>query len=221
MTLEPRLAFRHVVEPPASGIRRGVLFLLHGTGGDETSLLELGRAVAPDRLLVGVRGRSEEEGAVRFFRRFDALRYDQEHLAGEADALAAFVAAVAEGVGATALPAAALGYSNGANIALATQLRAPGTFAETALLRPVQPFDAPPEPDLTGLAALILQGSGDPYLAAGRSLPAFLRGLGAEVEHAVLPAGHALTFGDVGRLTDWFGRSGRRAGRADPKPSLG
>ncbi|HKI59204.1 MAG TPA: hypothetical protein VKA00_08320 [Trueperaceae bacterium] len=207
MTGGSDLAFRHALVPPANGRSRGVLFLLHGTGGDETSLLELGRAVAPDRLLVGVRGRSDEEGVTRFFRRFHALRYDQEHLAAEADALAEFTLAAAGRYDVAGLPRAALGYSNGANIALAAQLRAPGTFGEMALLRAVQPFDAPPSPSLAGLTTLLLLGSEDPYLPAGRPLPGFLEGLGADVEHAVLAAGHALTFEDVGRLTAWFGRA--------------
>lgn len=205
--------FEHVVVPPTNGLTRGVLFLLHGTGGDETSLLELGRAVAPDRLLVGVRGRSDDEGVTRYFRRFDALRYDQEHLVHEAEALAAFILATAERHEVGNLPRAALGYSNGANIALATELLAPGTFDALALLRAVQPFEAPPEPTLSGRSVLLLLGAEDPYLQAGRSLPAFLEGLGAHVEYAVLAAGHALTYDDVGRLTAWFSRP---AGEGSP-----
>lgn len=215
MTGADDLGFRHVAVPPTSGLTRGVVFLLHGTGGDETSLLELGGAVAPDRLLLGVRGRSDEEGVTRYFRRYDALRYDQQHLAAEADALAAFTRAAADRYGVPDLPRTALGYSNGANIALAAQLRAPGTFQRMALLRAVQPFEQPPEPSLSGVATLVLLGSEDPYLAAGRSLPDLLKRLGAEVEHAVLPSGHALTYEDVARLTEWFAKP------APPRPESG
>ncbi|MEJ2667206.1 MAG: alpha/beta hydrolase [Deinococcales bacterium] len=198
------MAFRHAVAEPAANSPAGVLFLLHGTGGDETSLLELGRAVAPNHVLIGVRGRSDEEGVTRFFRRFDALRYDQAHLASEADALATFTLRAAEHYLAADMPRAALGYSNGANVALAAELRAPGTFQRMALLRPVQPFTTPPAPDLTGLAALLLFGAADPYLQAGQSLPALLASLGATVEHAVLPAGHALNREDLVRARAWF-----------------
>lgn len=194
----------HRVRPPAHGTAKGVLFLLHGTGGDETSLLELGSAVAPDQLLVGVRGRSDEEGVTRYFRRYDALRYDQDHLTAEATALAAFARAAAAEHGAAGLPRAALGYSNGANIALAAQLLDPGCLARAALLRPVQPFERPPASRLDGTELLLLFGALDPYLRAGSTLPSYLEGLGARVEHDVLQAGHGLTQEDVERLAAWF-----------------
>ena len=198
----------HAVHDPARGPARGVLFLLHGTGGDETSLLDLGRVVAPDHLLVGVRGRSNEEGVTRYFRRFDALRYDQEHLASEARALARFVEAAAARHAGEDLPRTALGYSNGANIALAAQLLDPSAFHALALLRAVQPFERPPAPDLRGTEVLVLLGRNDPYRAAGDGLPALLRGAGATVEEAVLEAGHNLTREDVARLAAWFAALG-------------
>ena len=198
-------AWTHAVREPA-GEPRGVLFLLQGTGGDESDLLELAAAVAPDRLHIGVRGRSREEGITRFFRRYDALRYDQQHLASEAGALAAFVRRAAERYASAGLPRAALGYSNGANIALASELLGPGTFASLALLRAVQPFDRAPEPDLRGRRVLLLLGAHDPYLVAGEALPGFLSERGAEVEAEVLDAGHGLTRTDIERLADWFAK---------------
>lgn len=194
----------HTVQPPERGPAHGVLFLLHGTGGDETSLLDLAGVVAPDRLLVGVRGRSEEEGVTRYFRRFDALHYDQQHLASEARALAAFIRTAAERYAPPGLARAALGYSNGANMALAAELLDPTTFTALALLRPVQPFDRPPEPTLRALDVLLHFGRADPYRTGGQELPAYLEGLGAHVEDAVLEAGHALTHEDVARLAAWF-----------------
>jgi phospholipase/carboxylesterase len=194
----------HTVRGPARGPARGVLFLLHGTGGDETSLLGLGRVVAPDHLLVGVRGRSNEEGVTRYFRRYDALRYDQAHLTSEARALARFVASAAAHHGVETLPRAALGYSNGANIALAAQLLAPKTFGALALLRAVQPFEQPPAGDLRGTEVLLLLGRNDPYRTAGSGLSGLLGGAGASVEDDVLDAGHNLTDEDVARLAAWF-----------------
>lgn len=195
----------HTVRRPIRGPVSGVVFLLHGTGGDETSLLELGRAVAPDQLLVGVRGRSLEEGTTRYFRRFNALHYDQAHLASEARDLTAFVRSAADRFGPATLPRSALGYSNGANIALAAELLSPGTFHRLALLRPVQPFEVPPEAELRHLKALLLLGSLDPYRIGGRELPPFLRERGAAVEDRTIEAGHELAPADVASLAAWFG----------------
>jgi phospholipase/carboxylesterase len=164
--------------------------------------------VAPDHLLVGVRGRSNEEGVTRYFRRFDALRYDQDHLAAEGAALALFVRAAVTRYGGEGLRRAALGYSNGANIALATQLLSPSTFGALALLRAVQPFERPPVADLGGTEVLLLLGRDDPYRAAGQGLPSLLEKAGASVEQDVLDAGHNLTQEDVARLAAWFAALG-------------
>ena len=46
-----------------------LLFLFHGTGGDENQLLGLGQQLMPGAPLVSPRGDVSEQGAARFFRR--------------------------------------------------------------------------------------------------------------------------------------------------------
>ncbi len=198
----PELGWHHFFQ---GGPGAQTLLLLHGTGGDEHQLTGLARQVAPTASLLGVRGRSLDEGFPRFFRRFDAVTYDQQQLASEADALATFAAAASERYGVKPGTLVALGYSNGANIALATLLRNPGAFAGAALLRPVMALAEPPTPDLSGTPVLVLSGKRDPYSAHAGAIAPHLRGCGAAVAEHLLPAGHELTETDLVLVDDWLG----------------
>src|SRR5262245_66115855 len=57
-----------------------VLFLLHGSGGDETTMLPLAARIAPSATLVGVRGRVLQDGVTRWFRRTTPVRFDQKDI---------------------------------------------------------------------------------------------------------------------------------------------
>lgn len=197
---DPIAAWRHRFEP-GEGV---TLLLLHGTGGDENSLMDLAGELAPRARRLGVAGRSTEEGVRRYFRRFSAVEYDQEHLAAEADALASFLGPASVTYGWGDEPVVAVGYSNGANLAVAMLLRRPGSLAGAALLRPVQPLTTPPEADLAGTPVLITSGARDPYAEAGASLPALLRSRGADVEAHVLHAGHEVVREDLRLVERWL-----------------
>ena len=69
------LSFIHRFEPGTS--TAAPLLLLHGTGGDETDLLPLGKALAPDRALLSPRGKVLENGMPRFFRRLAEGVFDE------------------------------------------------------------------------------------------------------------------------------------------------
>lgn len=200
-TPTPDLKWIHHLE---RGAQNRTLLLLHGTGGDERSLLDLGRRLAPGANLLSVRGRSLEEGFPRFFRRFSAVQYDQPHLNAEADALADFVGAAAAHYGLDPVAVTALGYSNGANIALAALVRRPGTLAGAALLRPVMALEHPPQPDLSGVRVLALHGARDPFLPHAAALGPYLRGLGTDLTEQTLNAGHELSPQDLGLTAAWL-----------------
>ena len=71
--------FVHVFEP-AAGPDAPTLLLLHGTGADEHDLLPLGRALAPGAALLSPRGRVDENGMNRWFRRLREGVFDVEDL---------------------------------------------------------------------------------------------------------------------------------------------
>ncbi len=135
------LSFVHHFEAATRPAAPAVL-LLHGTGGDETDLLPLGRAVAPGAALLSPRGKVLENGMPRFFRRLAEGVFDEADLRHRADELARFVTEARETYG---LPAPiAIGFSNGANIAAALLLLHPGVLAGAALLRAMVPLRDPP-----------------------------------------------------------------------------
>ncbi|MHB1834695.1 MAG: alpha/beta hydrolase, partial [Solirubrobacteraceae bacterium] len=107
-------AFQHVFVPGESD---WTLLLLHGTGGDEHDLVDLGRRLAPRAALLSPRGKVLENGMPRFFRRLAVGQLDIPDLLARTDELAAWVSAVVVERGLDADRLIALGFSNGANIA--------------------------------------------------------------------------------------------------------
>jgi phospholipase/carboxylesterase len=202
----PILGFHHVFEPGEAG---WTLLLLHGTGGDEHDLVELGRRLAPGAALLSPRGKVLEGSMPRFFRRLAVGLLDIPDLHARTDELAQFVDASAEAYRLDRARVVALGLSNGANIAASLLLSHPGVLRAAALLRPTLPYEPEHPPVLTGTDVLIDAGSSDPYSPADRvsRLAELLTGAGAEVELHVEPgAGHGLTQNDLAVTAAWCRR---------------
>jgi predicted esterase len=199
------LTHEHVYVPSATGSAR-TLLLLHGTGGDERSLLGLGRQLAPDAALLGVRGRVLEHGAPRWFRRFGEGVFDEADVRQRAGELAQFLAAAQVQYGFDPAGLASVGYSNGANIAAALILLHPGVLAAAVLLRAMLPLEPDTAPRLAGTRVLMAAGERDPYAPAEsvQRLSALLRGGGAEVELRWSPGGHQLGLEEVAAAQRWL-----------------
>jgi phospholipase/carboxylesterase len=198
-----QLSFIHRFE---SGARRELapLLLLHGTGGDEKDLIPLGRAIAPDRALLSVRGKVLERGAPRFFRRLAEGVFDESDVVRRAHELADFAEAARKKYGVT--EPIALGYSNGANISAAMLMLRPQALRGAILLRAMAPLAKPPQTDLAGKSILLLSGAHDPIVPPDNSegLADTLSGSGARVERRVLPVGHQLSQLDATLSRQWL-----------------
>lgn len=204
----PASAFIHRFEPgtdPAAA----PLLLLHGTGGDESDLLPLGRLLAPGAALLSPRGQVSEAGMPRFFRRLSEGVFDENDVVRRANDLADFITEARAAYGLAA--PVAVGFSNGANIAAALLLLRPEALAGAALLRAMVPLAAPPAGTLPSTPVLMLSGAADPIVprANAERLAALLAGRGALVEHRVLPGGHGLMQADVTTARDWLSRTAR------------
>jgi phospholipase/carboxylesterase len=197
------LSFIHRFEP-ATDAGRPPLLLLHGTGGDEDDLLPLGRMIAPVSALLSPRGKVQEGGMPRFFRRLAEGVFDEADVRRRANELADFVAEAREAYGLAA--PVAVGFSNGANIAAAVLTLRPEALAGAVLLRAMVPLADASAGDLRGKGVLLLSGAADPIVPADNAarLAAILKDGGADVEHKVLPVGHGLSQADVTLAKAWL-----------------
>ncbi len=181
----PQLGFIHRWLPKEGADE--TLLLLHGTGGDENDLVPLGQTLHPDANLLSPRGKVLERGSTRFFRRLEEGVFDEDDVKRRADELATFVVQAASAYDFSADSVAAVGYSNGANIASAAMLRHPGLFRAVVLFRPMIPLDPGTLenqlPDLSGVAVFLGAGRRDPLIPTENALrlATILQKAGAEV----------------------------------------
>jgi phospholipase/carboxylesterase len=211
--MAPELAYIHRFEPGADPTLPPVL-LLHGTGGDETDLVPLGREMAPGATLLSPRGNVLEGDRPRFFRRFREGLFDEDDVRRRAGELANFVSEALRAYGLD--QPLALGYSNGANIAAAVLFLHPKALAGAILLRVMTPLADLPSPDLSGVPVLILSGLNDPIAprSSAEKLATALAAAGARVERDDLPAGHGLTEADLTRARAFYAREAAHPFRA-------
>jgi phospholipase/carboxylesterase len=137
-----------------------LIFVFHGTGGDEHQFTGLARDMLPNCHVIAPRGDVSENGALRYFRRTAEGVYDMEDLVQRTQAMTAFVQAhVARLAPSRVL---GLGYSNGANILASVLFGPKRLFDKAVLLHPLIPFDPAPHADLGGTRVLITAGKRDP-----------------------------------------------------------
>ncbi len=194
----------HYIPPTVEGAP--TLLLLHGTGGDENDLLDLGRLLAPGAGLLSPRGKVLEHGMPRFFRRLAEGVFDLDDLRARTHELADFVAQAADAYGFDPARVVAVGFSNGANIAASLLLLRPETLAGGALLHAMVPLEPESPPNLTGKRIFLGAGRRDPLIAPHETerLARMLRDYGATVEENWQPGGHSLTRAEVVAARDWL-----------------
>lgn len=201
------LPFVHRIHMPENP-DGSTLVLLHGSGGMEVDLFPLARRVAPDAMLIGLRGRSTEEGIARFFRRFGPNQFDQKDIAAEAEALAAFVEEIGPAYGVRPETTTFIGYSNGANLLAAAMRLHPGTIGAAALLRPMDVLEDKEDVDLSSARVLMITGATDPYREYTDALGERLSAAGALLTREEIEAGHELSHSDEPVIAAWMRKAG-------------
>ena len=187
--------FIHRFIPAADVTSAPTVLLLHGTGGNEHDLIELGQSLAPGANFLSPRGKISENGMPRFFRRLAEGVFDEKDLIFRTHELTDFIAEAAVKYGFSPKNITAIGYSNGANIAASMLLLRPGVLRRAVLLRAMVPLIPEHAPQLVGTDVFLASGLSDPILpiANARKLAGMLRDAGAEVTFHEINAGHQLT----------------------------
>jgi phospholipase/carboxylesterase len=188
----------HVFQPGEPGAP--VLVTLHGTGGNENEIMALAPHLIPGAAVLSPRGRVSEHGMNRWFRRLGEGVFDVDDVTARAAELAGFLEAARERYGLGERRTLAVGFSNGANIALATALLHPETLDRVVAFSGMYPFaDQDPIGDASGVRLLLANGQADPMApAASVAHLATVAALhGAEVTRHERAGGHGIDSSDL------------------------
>jgi phospholipase/carboxylesterase len=193
---------------PAHAAGALTLLLLHGTGGDENDLLELGRALDGQATLLSPRGQVSERGANRWFRRLAEGVFDTDDLLARTDQLAAFVTSATTHYRLDASRLVAVGFSNGANIGATLLLRHPHLLRGAVLFAPMVPLNDPPMVDLSGVGVFLAAGRADRIAPPGQAerLAEQFMERGAAVELRWHPGGHGIDHHILAQATAWLSK---------------
>lgn len=191
---------------PATHPETPTLLLLHGTGGSEFDLLDLGQELYPGAARLSPRGAVIENGMARFFRRISPGVFDLEDLRERTAELAAFVGEASRSYRVDPRRVIAVGYSNGANIAASLLLLHPGVLAGAVLFHAMVPIVPEELPQLGGVPVFQTAGRRDTMMTPehAEELSELLGASGADVTLHWEPNGHALTPSEVDAAAAWL-----------------
>ncbi|MCM3571420.1 alpha/beta hydrolase [Neobacillus mesonae] len=182
------------------------LLLLHGTGGNELSLMPLAGKIDEEASILSVRGNVLENGMPRFFRRLSEGVFDIADLVLRTNELNEFLDRAAEKYNFDRNNIIAIGYSNGANIAASLLFHYQNALKGAILHHPMVPRTGIDLPDLSGKSVFITAGTNDPLCSPLESaeLQAILEKANANVDIHWENRGHQLTLEEVGAAAQWY-----------------
>lgn len=182
------------------------LLLLHGTGGNERDLVPLAQTIDPDANTLSPRGNVLENGQPRFFKRLAEGVFDRKDLAARSLELSHFIQKTSEKYNFPLAGLVALGYSNGANIALHLLAQEPTLLKKAILLRPMAAALPSEIKDLQQTKVFLGVGELDPLVPPDNTqhIVDALQSHGALVTVSQVPAAHGLTPADIMQAQSWY-----------------
>jgi phospholipase/carboxylesterase len=185
------------------------LLLLHGTGGNEDDLIQVGQMISPSASLLSPRGKVLENGMPRFFKRLAEGVFDMEDLKYRTRELADFVKEASNIYSFDLNKTIAVGFSNGANIAASLLLSYPETLMGAILFRAMVPFIPNSPIDLSDKNVLLSAGIFDPIVSESQTQSLFdiLEKRLANVTLKWQQSGHNLTELDIFDAKEWLSKN--------------
>lgn len=185
---------------------RKKLLLLHGTGGDEHSLVEVARFLVPFSTILSFRGSVKEDGMNRFFKRNGLNQFDYDSLAEETTNLHETIKMISENEGIPLNEWIVIGYSNGANIATHLMLEEQTDLKTGLFFHPMSLGKQQRSYDLTDKKIWLSYSESDPIVSYS-SISDLIGDF--ETRHAQLTihhahAGHQLTMEELNAAKEWL-----------------
>lgn len=203
MSLQNAFGFDFREAGPPDAAR--TIVALHGSGADETQLLPLAYLIDPAARIVAPRGRIDQNGERRWYRKITPTSFDQRDIRAEARAFAACLDGMLSAGRLRAESTVFLGYSNGGNLLHSTMLLHPGRVRRAMLLRCMPVLRKTPRTGLAGLDLLIVGGRPDEtYGPFGEPLCRLLRRAGARIAFHTVDAGHEVGEQDAETARRWL-----------------
>lgn len=172
---------------------------LHGTGGDENDFLFLNDRLSETHNIVGLRGNVDENGLTRFFKRESLDVFDQNSIKQEAGKLQQFLTAWMKEYEVNVDQLIFLGYSNGANMLIATMFYYPELIRNVVALHPMLPFKPKETINLSENTILVTYSVNDELVTEEQSISLIelLRSYKAQVTFKTYSTGHQLSSKEI------------------------
>jgi phospholipase/carboxylesterase len=180
--------------------------LLHGTGGDENDLISLAESIDNTASILSLRGNVLENGMNRFFERYANGSFNTEDIKQRSKDLKDFLEESSAEYKFNLDDSIILGFSNGANIAVALLLLYPNVINNAILFRPTLPLEVSNNINLGDSRIFIASGLTDPYAPSEKvsKLTEILSSAGADIHKFEFPGGHGLTQQDILKAKEWY-----------------
>lgn len=182
------------------------LLLLHGTGGDETSLVDIARFLDGSCTILSFRGDVQEDGMNRFFKRNGLNQFDIPSLEKETDNLLAEIEKHSAKANVPLEDWILVGYSNGANIAAHLLLERKTKLNKAILFHPMSLGVKTQNFDLSDKKIWLSKGTNDPIVSdsAFSELVDNFEERQAEISANTFDYGHQVSMDEINSAKIWL-----------------